>query len=103
MDGTARRFFGLETEHEFFQRGTDAFDLDENALRRIVDPARKFQFFGETKYKRPKSNALYRAANGDLETNFGGLRHCRQRVPVETGARCRLGEQAPHNPDSLTR
>ena len=39
LDETVHGFFGFEPEQKFFKRGARAFNFDENALRRIVDPA----------------------------------------------------------------
>ena len=44
LDETARRLFGFEPEKKLFQRVRAAFDFDEDALRRIVDPARQPKF-----------------------------------------------------------
>ena len=43
LNETARGFFGFEAEQEFFERCARAFDFDEDALWRIVDPAGEFQ------------------------------------------------------------
>ena len=67
MDGTARRLLGLEAEAEFFQRGAGAFDLDEDALRRIVDPAGKLQFLCEPEDERPEAHPLHGAAQRDFQ------------------------------------
>jgi hypothetical protein len=42
-------------------------DFDENALRRIVDPAAQFQLRREPENKRAEANALNRAANGEFQ------------------------------------
>ena len=42
LDETARRLFGIEPQKKFFQFRARPLDFDENALRRIVDPAGKF-------------------------------------------------------------
>ena len=39
LNETARGLFGFEAQQKFFERSARAFGFDEDALRRIVDPA----------------------------------------------------------------
>ena len=79
LDETARRFFGFEPEQEFFQFRARAFGFDEDALRRIVDPAGQPEFRGEAEDERPEADALHRAANGEFQAcalaGWSGLVH----------------------------
>ena len=44
LDKTARRFIGFEPEKKLFECGARTFDFDKDALRRIIDPTRQFEF-----------------------------------------------------------
>ncbi len=59
-------FSGFEPEQEFFQSGARAFDFNEDALRRIVDPAGQSELGGEAEDERTEADALHRAANGEF-------------------------------------
>ncbi len=72
LNETARRFFAFEPAQKLFERGTRAFDLDEDALRRIVDPAGQRQFRGEPVDKRAEADALHRAAQGEFHAHARG-------------------------------
>jgi hypothetical protein len=79
LDETARRFFGFEPEQEFLQFRARAFNFNEDALRRIVNPAGQSEFRGEAEDERSKTNALHRAANGEFQARalagWSGLVH----------------------------
>lgn len=64
LNETARRFFGFKPAQKFFKLWTSAFNLDKNALRRIVDPAVQQKLSGEAVNERPEANALHCAAHG---------------------------------------
>ena len=74
LDETARRFFGFESQQEFFERRARTFNFDQDALWRIVDPAGKFKFGREAEEEGTEADALHRATNGDLQTGFPGSR-----------------------------
>src|ERR1017187_2523799 len=61
LDETARRFFDFEPEQEFFQFRPRAFGFNENALRRIVEPAGQSEAGGETEDEWTEADALYRS------------------------------------------
>ena len=67
MDGTVRWPVGFEPEEKLFQIMAWAFDFNENALRRIVDPAVERQSGGEAMDEGTETDALHGAANCEPE------------------------------------
>ena len=57
----AGRLFALEPEEELAQLGARSLDLDENALRGILNPADEAQILREAVDERAKADALHDA------------------------------------------
>src|ERR1035437_2212169 len=77
LDETARWLFGFEPQKKLFKQAAFTLNFDENALRRVVDPAAQIQFRREPINKRAKAHALNRAAHGEFQArSLGGQRDC---------------------------
>ena len=70
LNETARGFSVSSRSRNFSSVGARAFGFDENALRRIVDPAGEFQFRRQPEDERTETHALHRAANGEFQAGF---------------------------------
>ena len=68
LDKSARRCFLDEFPQKGFELFPRPFDLDKDALRRVIDPAPKGKPVGETINERAKADALHRAAHGHAKT-----------------------------------
>src|SRR6266568_9164969 len=67
------RFSVSQPKQKLSQRIARAFDLDENTLRGIQDPAAQLQFSGQAIHERPKTHSLHCAAH-DHSSSFMGRR-----------------------------
>src|SRR6266568_3675711 len=63
------RFSVSQPKQKLSQRIARAFDLDENTLRGIQDPAAQLQFSGQAIHERPKTHSLHCAAH-DHSSSF---------------------------------
>jgi hypothetical protein len=70
LDGTARGFFRFEPQEKLFQFGAFAFDLDADAVSRVVDKTGQPQFVRQAIDEWAEADALHHAA--DRETQAGG-------------------------------
>jgi len=66
-DAPRRRQIGAEPDDELVQPRRLAFDFDDHPLRRVVHPAVQPEFRRQPIDKRPKTDALHRAAHGQTE------------------------------------
>jgi hypothetical protein len=67
LDGTARGLLRFESEEECLERGVGAFDLNEDALSGVVDPAGKPGTGGEPVNEGAETHALDCAADRELQ------------------------------------
>jgi hypothetical protein len=108
VNGTARGLFGFQSQQEFLQVRLRAFDFDDDALGRIVDPTLESEFGSQAINERSEADTLDGAA--DSQTNsFDGEEHkqiCsgsiwqqqRNRLPTEAAVHRKIGAVYRNDP-----